>query len=337
MFALQVFCIADDLTGALEIGSKFAGEGLTSRVSTRQLPACELSAGGAQAHVLDAETRHLDPAEASRRVGEISSWALRLARIIYKKTDSTLRGNIGSELRGMLASLPGTPVVYVPAYPEMGRIIRGGRLFVNGVRLEATSFAADPLNPSRESRIDALLAPDVPVRGAATPEDIAARRAARPRGRCARPTTRSGARPRCSARAACAWRPVRRRLRRRWPGGSAGRGPGRALAPVHPDLPRRQRKPERAVRRCRWTRRREWLPCLRAGATPPGARQLPVGTARTSAALGTSGLERARDVGEIVGRVLDSVEIDAMIVFGGDTAFGILRRSANLCCIPSGT
>jgi D-threonate/D-erythronate kinase len=335
MFALQVFCIADDLTGALEIGSKFVAEGLESRVSTRQLPTYELS-GGVQAHVLDAETRHLDPAEAFQKVSEISSAALRLARIVYKKTDSTLRGNVGSELRGMLASLPGTPVVYVPAYPEMGRTIRDGRLFVDAVPLEDTSFAADPLNPSRESRIDALLAPDVAVRRAASPEDIAAaaggavyvvdaetdddiRRAAE---------VFSAGGLRFAAGPAAFAAHIARRIGRGAPRAVSLPSGVRTCLVVNGSLHGRSALQVDAALR-------EWLPACAPEDVARGLVTSPWVFLDTGILL-SSGLQRAHAVGEIVRRVLRGVEIDAMIVFGGDTAFGILRALAEPVLHPLG-
>jgi len=45
-------------------------------------------------------------------------------RFLYLKTDSTLRGNIGSEISAVLAAFPGSPLVYAPAYPRMGRTVR---------------------------------------------------------------------------------------------------------------------------------------------------------------------------------------------------------------------
>jgi uncharacterized protein YgbK (DUF1537 family) len=76
------------------------------------------------------------------------------ARLIYKKTDSTLRGNIRAELHAL--SLIG-PVLYVPAYPQLGRTVQDGCLHVHGIPVEQTPFALDPLHPVRNGNIAALL------------------------------------------------------------------------------------------------------------------------------------------------------------------------------------
>src|ERR1019366_10127995 len=73
------------------------------------------------------------------------------------KTDSTLRGNIGAELAALCRAFAGAPLLYVPAYPQMERTVRGGSLYVDGVLVSVTSFAGDPFNPVRESHIPTLL------------------------------------------------------------------------------------------------------------------------------------------------------------------------------------
>ena len=147
--------IADDLTGAIETGAKFAGCGLEARVTT------DLAVAGAPeipVLVVDTESRHLTAELAGRTVYESVASALRFAPwLVYKKTDSTLRGNIAAEFRALLALMPQRPLVYAPAYPEMGRTVRRGRLFVGGLPVNESIFATDPMDPVRESDIVALL------------------------------------------------------------------------------------------------------------------------------------------------------------------------------------
>ncbi len=146
----QVLVLADDLTGALEVGAKFAGEGIASVITTNAaLQSTEAVL------VIDTETRHLAPemaaAQITRALGQANQPGLRL---IYKKTDSTLRGNIAAELDA-LAGFYARRLIYAPAYPAMGRTVMEGLLYVNGVLLEQTSFARDPLNPITGSRVPA--------------------------------------------------------------------------------------------------------------------------------------------------------------------------------------
>src|SRR5690348_10728682 len=87
--------IADDLTGALEIGAIFAANGLNAVVATDLDSVRGLRS---PALVLDTETRHLDAQHAAARTRQIAIHARDLSSLlIYKKTDSTLRGNIAAE------------------------------------------------------------------------------------------------------------------------------------------------------------------------------------------------------------------------------------------------
>jgi uncharacterized protein YgbK (DUF1537 family) len=163
----RVLVLADDLTGALEVGALFAGRGVEATVAIAAHPAAASWNHAAPVQVLDTETRHLAPEDAFRIVRAFAGEAGgRGFRYIYKKTDSTLRGNIGSEIAAVMAACPDAPLVYVPAYPQLGRTVVEGKLLVNGVPVTETGFSADMLNPVRESHIPTLLGtsfPDIPV------------------------------------------------------------------------------------------------------------------------------------------------------------------------------
>ena len=154
----EVLALADDTTGALEVGAQFAGHRVRSLVTSDLTHERNLKIE-ADAIVVDTQTRHLVPDEAAQHVRNSASAAGRLGiRHLYKKTDSTLRGNIASEFQALLEVFPERPLVYVPAYPQLGRVIVDGRLYVNDVPLEQSSFSRDPQNPVQESFIPSLLA-----------------------------------------------------------------------------------------------------------------------------------------------------------------------------------
>lgn len=144
----QILVLADDLTGALESGAAFAQRGIECTVIIGKPHRVEKPV-----LVIDTETRHAPEEQAAACVGEMA--AAGNARLIYKKTDSTLRGNIRAELHAL--SMLG-PVLYVPAYPQLGRTLKHGCLHVHGVPVEDTPFAADALHPVRNGNIAALLA-----------------------------------------------------------------------------------------------------------------------------------------------------------------------------------
>jgi uncharacterized protein YgbK (DUF1537 family) len=156
---MKMLVLADDLTGALEVGAKYACEGIASLVTTELSLSPRGLEDDVQVLAIDTDSRHLSPSEAGRRVYVLATVAReRRFRYVYKKTDSTLRGNIGRELESLSAAYGGLPVVYSPAYPEMGRTVEHGTLYINGLPVSETGFALDSLNPNRESHIPTLLA-----------------------------------------------------------------------------------------------------------------------------------------------------------------------------------
>jgi len=152
---MQVLVLADDTTGALEVGALLAASGLRTAVTLEaDLEGLERYA----ALVVDAATRHLEAVAARQRIRDLAAKAGGLGiQHVYLKTDSTLRGPIGAQFEALLDVWPERPLVYVPAYPAMGRQVVAGRLLVDGRALDETAFAGDPREPARESRIPRLL------------------------------------------------------------------------------------------------------------------------------------------------------------------------------------
>ena len=78
-----------------------------------------------------------------------------------KRIDSTLRGNIGAEIEGMLEMLPeGCKAVVVPAFPRAGRICIGGYMMVDGELLTSSGAKRDLKTPVHSSRVQEILAKD---------------------------------------------------------------------------------------------------------------------------------------------------------------------------------
>lgn len=76
---------------------------------------------------------------------------------LFKKTDSALRGHVHLELRALVEESRYEQVIYMPANPSMGRTIRGGRYFVNGVPIDQTDFSRDPEFPSTTANVAAAI------------------------------------------------------------------------------------------------------------------------------------------------------------------------------------
>ena len=149
----HVLALADDMTGALEIGAQFSGAGIRAVVSAQPL-----SALCAPVVVLDTESRHLTEDDAASEVRRFlqASGSVR-PRLLYKKTDSTLRGNIQAELRAIAELFPEWTIGYAPAYPALGRTVKAGVLYVHGKPVAYTEFARDLLNPVTGSSVSEMM------------------------------------------------------------------------------------------------------------------------------------------------------------------------------------
>lgn len=143
--------VADDLTGAMNTGVQFAKWGLRTLVmlDDGEMP-------DADAVVISTDSRQLPAPEAYCRAKEA---AQRLSgRIPYKKIDSTLRGNVGAEIDGLLEGLGWGRALVAPAFPATGRTTVDGYHYVDGVPLSESAFANDSLWPAVESHLPTLLA-----------------------------------------------------------------------------------------------------------------------------------------------------------------------------------
>ena len=176
---VELMIIADDFTGALDSGVHFAERGIRTRVivSMEDDRSWEegLKSGETTVLVVDAETRHASPEQAGRKVHAIVSDGKKAGiPYIYKKTDSALRGNIGSELEAALRA-SGEPVLsFVPALPRMNRITKGGKHYIDGVPVSRSVFGKDPFEPVARDDIEEIigLQSKVPVTIAEDPEQL---------------------------------------------------------------------------------------------------------------------------------------------------------------------
>ena len=156
---VKLLIIADDFTGALDSGVHFAARGAATRVVTDPDFDFAHMDPAVQVLVMDAETRHLPPAEAGAVVRQAVARALQTGvPYIYKKTDSALRGNIGAELTAVLEAAGADRMPFIPAFPKMGRITRDGIHLIDGVPVAESVFGRDPFEPVRHSRVADILA-----------------------------------------------------------------------------------------------------------------------------------------------------------------------------------
>ena len=148
--------IADDLTGACDAGVAYAERGFRTiawlAASYADIESCDVT-------VLTTNSRR-DPPEMAR--GKTVDACRRLtgagAQIVFKKTDSTFLGNPGAEIEAVLAACGFGVALVCPAFPAMGRTVRGGCLQVAGA--DAPIDLAARLREQCSCRVLSLAAPD---------------------------------------------------------------------------------------------------------------------------------------------------------------------------------
>lgn len=145
----QVLVVADDLTGAMDSASRFASRGFETSV---RLGSDE--ADGADVVVVDTDSRYVTPAEARERVR--SAVRNHSAHLVYKKVDSTIRGNVVAETEAALAATGADGVVVAPAFPSEGRITVGGYHLAGGRPVTETATGADPEQAAPTSHLPTL-------------------------------------------------------------------------------------------------------------------------------------------------------------------------------------
>ena len=154
----RVIVVADDLTGANDTGVQFAKRGFATEIIISAAMRYTWDDDWASVVVADTESRLLSATAAYRRVYEVLDTCALEDTVVYKKIDSTMRGNIGAEVRGALAAVGARYAFVAPAYPANGRTTEHGRCLVSGVPVSQTDTASDPHNPVTESDIGALIA-----------------------------------------------------------------------------------------------------------------------------------------------------------------------------------
>lgn len=156
----KVLIIGDDMTGVNASAVLLARQGLTCATF---FDLDNYDAGKNQhldTVVISTDSRSIDAATAYRRVDRAMKAVYDdRVKLVNKRMDSTLRGNIGAELKGILDNLPaGTLALVVPVFPASGRVCIGGYLMVHQVPLEKTIVAKDPKNPITTSKVVPLIA-----------------------------------------------------------------------------------------------------------------------------------------------------------------------------------
>ena len=154
-------CIADDLTGATDLGVNLVREGL-SVIQVNGVPG-ELAVPDADAVVVALKSRTIPAGEAILQSLAALDWLRRhgAERIYFKYCstfDSTAQGNIGPVTEALQAALGGRIVPGTPAYPRNQRTVYLGHLFVGDVLLSDSGMRQHPLTPMTDANLVRVLA-----------------------------------------------------------------------------------------------------------------------------------------------------------------------------------
>lgn len=151
--------IADDFTGATDVASMLVRSGMRT-VQVIGVPSG--AAPDADAVVVALKTRTVPAAEAVRESLEALHWLKTAgARQIYFKYcstfDSTPAGNIGPVADALLDALGSDFSIACPAFPENGRTVYRGHLFVGDALLSDSGMRHHPLTPMNDANLVRVL------------------------------------------------------------------------------------------------------------------------------------------------------------------------------------
>ena len=153
-------CIADDFTGATDLANNLVRHGM--RVAqTIGVPAKHLDAKY-DCVVVALKSRTISPEEAVRKSLEALDWLLEQgAQQIYFKYcstfDSTDKGNIGPVTEALMKALKTDFTIATPAFPDNGRTVFKGHLFVGDMLLNESSMRNHPLTPMTDANLVRVL------------------------------------------------------------------------------------------------------------------------------------------------------------------------------------
>ncbi|MEW9502389.1 four-carbon acid sugar kinase family protein [Jeotgalibacillus marinus] len=149
--------IADDLTGANATGVRLTKQGFKTATVVRYTPLPEK--GLYDAICIDTDSRYALVPICQRRVKEaVNNLKQQGVSVFCKRIDSTVRGHFGYEIDSMLEAMGEHSVAIVcPSFPKSGRVSTGGYLLVEGVPLQETDVARDPVKPLTESYVPTII------------------------------------------------------------------------------------------------------------------------------------------------------------------------------------
>ncbi|MFS0776882.1 four-carbon acid sugar kinase family protein [Neobacillus sp. 3P2-tot-E-2] len=148
--------VADDTTGANDIGIMFSKNNYTTKVVAFDEQMNFTS--DVDVMIIDTDSRLDPPGESYHKVLKATKILQKMGcTLFFNKTCSVFRGNIGKEFDAMLDALNQEFAVISLAFPKNGRKTVNGIHTVHGKLLELSEFAKDPVHPMRQSNLVEIL------------------------------------------------------------------------------------------------------------------------------------------------------------------------------------
>ncbi len=152
---LKTLIVADDSTGAN------ASAILLNKLNYKSLSMIDfrkiINYDGYDVVAISTDSRATSKEEAYQRVLTVcNKFKNSNFKVINKRIDSTLRGNLGAELNAFKEVFPNKKIVVVPAFPSSERYCINGELFVGDKALLDTPIAKDPKTPITSSNVKEL-------------------------------------------------------------------------------------------------------------------------------------------------------------------------------------
>lgn len=160
---LLLGCVADDFTGASDAASFLVAEGINTML-LNGVPKDVQMLGDCSAVVIALKTRNSEPRSAVEETRNAFRWLRQQgAKQFYVKYcstfDSRRDGNIGPTIDSTLEDFQEKYTVICPALPVNKRIVKDGKLYVDGVPLDQSHMKNHPLNPMWDASIAKLMEP----------------------------------------------------------------------------------------------------------------------------------------------------------------------------------
>ncbi|MBY5343450.1 four-carbon acid sugar kinase family protein [Rhizobium leguminosarum bv. viciae] len=159
--AIFLGSIADDYTGASDLANTLTKNGLRT-VQTVGIPHPSLALPDVDAVVVSLKIRSVPAADAVAAAASAERWLRQrgAGHVLYKicsTFDSTDAGNIGPVTEALSEAAGGGVVLVTPAFPETGRSVYLGHLFVGGQPLNESPLRDHPLNPMHDANLVRVL------------------------------------------------------------------------------------------------------------------------------------------------------------------------------------